>query len=160
MCNCIETEEKLKNMELAIESAEDLLWGDFRSIAYVKELRRLPLVKSVNAGILMARLEAEFFAGSDCVSRYLTPCPSQEELGGKSWTETLGMSSEEFKAAFDEIGIRYKSYSEASEVDDDLCKGKYYFSIIDHSDNGVTHYYRNDELVDSCLERFVYALES
>ncbi len=118
------------------------------TIPYVKELRNLPLVKSVTASILMQQLDYWFnIQGKESFYKFLEPCPNQRAYKpGDSWKEELGMSADEFKTAFGQIGISYKSKGQYDAAPDKF-QGKYYCSYM----NRVTRetiYFRNDELVE------------
>ncbi len=67
------------------------------TIPYVKELRKLPLVKSVTASILMQQLDYWFnIQGKESFYKFLEPCDNQYAYKkGDSWTEELGMSADE-----------------------------------------------------------------
>lgn len=124
-------------------------------IAYVKELRQLDLVKSINACILMQQLDYWFniqgINGKKTFYKFLEPCDNQRAYKqGDSWTEELGMSPDEFKTAFGQIGVTYKS-KRLYDAAPDKFQGKYYCSYI----NRVTRetvYFRNDELIDRDLD--------
>jgi len=127
-------------------------WDWFNPIPYVKEFRRLKLVNSVNACLVMGKLEMDFKKNPKHFCRYITPCPFQDKLGGLSWTEELGINNCQFRAAFDEIGVRYRTIKLFNNTKDKF-KGKYYCSVLDSLDDNKTSYYRNDELVNSHLKR-------
>jgi hypothetical protein len=137
---------------------ESPYWKVYRPIPYVHVLRKLPLVDSVNACLLMGMLELDFAIEPNGFERFLIPCPSQQKLWDVSWTEMIGMSSEEFNAAFDQIGVRYDS-SNMPDNSEDLFKGKYYYSITDTSKNGITTYFRNDVLADSMFRELSSVLQ-
>jgi uncharacterized protein YodC (DUF2158 family) len=121
------------------------------TIPYVKELRQLPLVKSVTACILMQQLDywINIQAGKKFY-KFLEPCDNQRAYKpGDSWTEELGMSADEFKTAFGQIGVSYKSKAQYDAAPDKF-QGKYYCSYFNRV-NRETLYFRNDELVDRDL---------
>lgn len=122
-------------------------------IPYVKELRRLPLVKSVTASVLMQQLDYWFERYPDEFWKFLSPCEHAAYKPGNSWTEELGMSEDEFRTAFDQIGIRYKSKKEYSAAADKF-QGKYYCSYTDKVAR-MTYYRRNHQMVDAELDRLV-----
>ncbi len=121
------------------------------TIPYVKELRKLPLVKSVTASILMQQLDYWFnIQGKESFYKFLEPCDNQRAYKpGDSWTEELGMSADEFKTAFGQIGVSYKSKAQYDAAPDKF-QGKYYCSYFNRV-NRETLYFRNDELVDRDL---------
>jgi uncharacterized protein YodC (DUF2158 family) len=120
-------------------------------IPYVKELRKLPLVKSVTASILMQQLDYWFnIQGKESFYKFLEPCDNQHAYKtGDSWTEELGMSADEFKTAFGQIGVSYKSKAKYDAAPDKF-QGKYYCSYFNRV-NRETRYFRNNELVDRDL---------
>jgi hypothetical protein len=125
-------------------------------IPYVKELRLLPSLKSVNACILMRQLEYWFERHPNEFYKFLSP-PSQPHRAyqaGKSWTEELGFSEDEFRTAFDQIGVRYKSKKEFDAAGDNRFQGKFYCSYTDKLTH-MTYYYRHPVAVDSALDWLV-----
>ena len=60
------------------------------------------------------------------------------------------MSKDEFRTAFDKIGMRYKSKSEFDQAVDKF-QGRFYCSYVDRRSN-LTYYFRNHELVDAALD--------
>ena len=84
-------------------------------IPYVRDLRRLPPVRSVGACVLMQQLDYHFNnAGfQNGFYKFLEPCPDHPKYrNGDSWTEELGFSPDEFRTAFDQIGVPYRSKKE------------------------------------------------
>lgn len=131
---------KMRNRSLAVQRD---------SIPYCKGLR--PYAKSVAGCIVMQQLDYWFSNHPDGFYKFLEPCPnSQYYKEGDSWIEELGMSVAEFRTAFDDIGIRYKSKT-AFEASEDKFQGAFYCSYFDKQ-KGLTHYFRNHELVDSVLD--------
>jgi hypothetical protein len=133
-------------------------------VPYVKELRLLKKVGSVNACILMRQLEYWFERHPDEFYKFLSP-PAQPHRAyqtGKSWTEELGFSEDEFRTAFDLIGVRYKSKKLYDAAGSDKFGEKYYCSYTDKLSH-MTYYYRNHVAVDSALNwlanRELYAYE-
>jgi hypothetical protein len=137
------------------------------SIPYVKGLRRLPLVKSVAACVLMQQLDFRFNDEKfqHGFYKFLEPCPGHPKYKeGDSWTDELGFSADEFRTAFDQIGVRYKSKKEFDAAGDKFTlvndegkpKGppRYYCSYYDKVKR-VTYYFRNHELVDAVLDELV-----
>ena len=82
------------------------------SIPYVKELR--PLTKSIASAVLMQQLDYWFYTYPDKFYKFMTTpdVPTSDYKEGDSWEEELGISTDEFRIAFDNIGIRYKSKTE------------------------------------------------
>lgn len=120
------------------------------SIPYIKELRRLRLVKSISACVLMQQLDYWFGKYPGGFYKFLEPCNHAAYKPGKSWTEELEITVDEFRGAFDQIGVRYKSKKEFDEAADKFA-GKYYRSYYDKISR-LTYYFRNHEVVDADLD--------
>lgn len=118
------------------------------TIPYVKELRQF--VDSVAGCILMQQLDYWFERYPDGFYKFQSPTEHPQYKPEQSWTEELGFSKEEFRTAFDKIGIRYKSKSEHRSATDKF-QGKFYCSYHDRS-QGLTYYFRNHGLVDLALD--------
>ena len=118
------------------------------TIPYVKELH------SITGGVLsclvMQQLDYWFENHPEGFYKFLLPSEHPAYKDGDSWTEELGMSVDEFRTAFDKIGIRYKSKSEFDKADDKF-QGKFYCSYVDRRSN-LTYYFRNHDLVDAALD--------
>jgi hypothetical protein len=121
------------------------------TIPYVKELRRLAPVKSVNACLLMQQLDYWFERYPNGFFKFLEPCEASGYQSGDSWCEELGISADEFRNAFDQIGIRYKSKKEFDQAAGDKFQGRYYCSYTDKI-RRQTWYYRNHAAVDAALD--------
>jgi hypothetical protein len=125
------------------------------SIPYVKELKKLPLVDSVNACILMQQLDYWFERYPDGFYKFLKPAERNSAYKqGDSWTEELGFSEAEFRTAFDKIGVRYESKTEYFKAEDKF-QGKYYCSYTDKIQH-MTYYCRNHALVDAELAKLQF----
>jgi hypothetical protein len=124
------------------------------AIPYVKELREI--TGSVTAAILMQQLDYRFDRYPDGFYKFLEPSEHSAYRAGDSWTEELGFSKEEFRNAFDKIGIRYMSRTQYLEANKtlDRFKGKFYCSVFDRK-TGVTTYFRNHDLTDDTLDSLV-----
>lgn len=143
-------EEKIDNER----SEHPLLCEGQQFVPYLKELRKLRLVKSVTACILLAQLEYWYSRSSKPhLWKYLKP-PTRSRyaqtayLEGHSWTEELGFSAAEFRTAFDQIGKRYnsrKDYAEAKKNGDPF-EGKYYLSYF-QKPTSHTFYLRNQKVL-------------
>jgi hypothetical protein len=129
-------------------------------IPYVKELRGLKLVKSTNACLLMQQLDYWFERKPQGFYKFLSPCEAIGYKQGDSWCEELGISADEFRNAFDQIGVRYKSKKEYNEADNKFLsinkatgevEEKYYCSYLDKI-RRQTFYFRNQVVVDSALD--------
>ncbi len=124
-------------------------------IQYIKELKELDGIKSVNACLLMAQIEYWFSISGNGFYKYKAR-PETEQYrykDGDSWTEELGISNAEFTSAFAQIGISYNSkklYDEA-KVKGDVFKGKFYCSY-NNKVNRLTHYFRNDKKVNEAIQ--------
>lgn len=118
------------------------------TIPYVKELR--PHAKSIAACIVMQQLDYWFLRYPEGFFKFLAPCNHRAYKAGDSWMEELAVSKEEFRTAFDNIGVRYSSKTEFEEAPDKF-QGKFYCSYHNKRD-GETYYFRNHELVDALLD--------
>ncbi len=89
--------------------------------------------------------------GKESFYKFLEPCDNQRAYKtGDSWTEELGMSADEFKTAFGQIGVSYKSKGQYDAAPDKF-QGKYYCSYFNRV-NRETVYFRNEELVERDLD--------
>lgn len=118
------------------------------SIPYHKELR--PIAGSVTSAILMRQLEYWFEKYPDGFYKFLEPSPNNEKYKeGDSWSEELAFSPDEFRTAFDKIGIRYKSKNEFDSNSNSLFNSqqgeKFYCSYHDKI-KGITWYFRNSRI--------------
>jgi hypothetical protein len=130
----------MKNLILAITR---------RSIPYVRELN--PLTGGPIGSLLMQQLDFHFESKPDKFSKFLKPAPTHDEyVRGQSWTEELDISEEQFRSAFDKIGVRYRSHKLFLEAGEDPFQGKFYASWVDVRTN-LTYYVRNHELLDEKL---------
>lgn len=123
-----------------------------RRIPYIPELRAL-CEGSVNATIVFQQLEYWFASHPEGFYKFLSPCAHPECLPGDTWVEELMFSEKEFRAAFDHIGVRYKSLKQAQSAPDPF-QGKMYFSYTDAIAR-KTYYRRNHDLVDTHLTDLV-----
>jgi hypothetical protein len=125
------------------------------TVPYIKELKQLPLVKSTNACILMQQLEYWFYIQKKSFYKFLAP-PNSIQYAykvGQSWTEELAVSEDEYRTAFDQIGVRYaskKEYGKAKSEGDEF-RGKYYCSYFNKVSR-LTHYFRNHEKVEEAID--------
>ena len=130
-----------------------------RIIPYNPEFRRLPLVKSVNAALLLQQLDFWFDKYSS-FWKFIETAPNHSRYKeGDSWTEELGFSKEEFRTSFSQIGVVYKSKSQFVNAKNKFVENgveHYYASYYDRKYN-LTFYYRNDELLDRELMALVDA---
>jgi hypothetical protein len=126
------------------------------SVPYVKELR--PYCGSVTACLLMQQLDFRFNARPNGFFKFLEPCTNQRYREGDSWCEELAFSKDEFRSAFDRLGVRHKSKSALRRAND---RGEaftrrdgteaFYCSYHDNQ-TGATWYFRNHPLVDKVLD--------
>lgn len=119
-------------------------------IPYVKELRQLDRVKSASCAILMQQMEYWFDRAGDGFYKFLNPCEHQAYREGDSWTEELAFSPQEWRTAFNSIGIKYKDKT-SFDKESDPFQGRYYCAYTNKRD-GLTYYFRNHALVDAELE--------
>ncbi len=123
------------------------------TIPYVKQLRAI--TKSITGCILMQQLDYWFAKYPDGFYKFLAP-PEQTHPNykqGDSWQEEIGISADEFRTAFDLIGIRYLSKSSFNEAEDKF-QGHYYCSYYDRVSR-LTYYFRNHELTDNALTALI-----
>ncbi len=121
------------------------------TIPYVKELH--PIAGSVLGCLVMQQLDYWFEGHPEGYYKFLMPSDHPAYKDGDSWTEELGMSVDEFRTAFDKIGLRYKSKSEFDKAEDKFL-GKFYCSYVDRRSN-LTYYFRNHDLVDAALDELL-----
>jgi hypothetical protein len=121
------------------------------TIPYVKELHAI--AGGVLGCLVMQQLDYWFENHSEGFYKFLLPSDHPAYKVGDSWTEELGMSVDEFRTAFDKIGIRYKSKSEFDKAVDKF-QGKFYCSYVDRRSN-LTFYFRNHELMDAALDKLL-----
>lgn len=122
------------------------------SIPYMPEL--LPLAGSVMACCLMRQLEYWFERHPCGFYKFMVPNESPLYKDGDSWCEELGFTKDEFRSAFDRLGVRYKGTSALEEHAADPFQGKFYYSVLDRKTH-ATYYYRNHALVDAMLEQLL-----
>ena len=121
------------------------------TIPYVKELHAI--AGGVLGCLVMQQLDYWFEGHPEGYYKFLMPSDHPAYKIGDSWTEELGMSKDEFRTAFDKIGIRYKSKSEFDQAVDKF-QGQFYCSYVDRRSN-LTYYFRNHELVDAALDELL-----
>ena len=121
-------------------------------IPYVRELRLI--AKSVTGCLLMQQLDFHFAKYPHGYYKFLEPClNSKSYKRGQSWQEELGFSADEFRTAFDKIGVRYLSKS-AFDTAPDKFQDKLYCSYFDKQ-QGLTYYFRNHPVVDAALDKLI-----
>ncbi len=121
------------------------------TIPYVKELHSI--AGGVLGCLVMQQLDYWFEGHPEGFYKFLLPSDHHAYKVGDSWTEELGMSKDEFRTAFDKIGIRYKSKTEFDQAVDKF-QGKFYCSYVDRRSN-LTFYFRNHDLVDAALDELL-----
>ena len=127
------------------------------TIPYVKQLR--PIAGSVAGTLLMQQLDFWFAMYPHGFYKFLEPCPTSKHYKkGKSWVEELGVSADEFRTAFDKIGIRYKSKSAYEAVEQKFGEALY-CSYFDKQ-QGLTFYFRNHAVVDALLDKLISGAET
>lgn len=107
---------------------------------------------SPKAVSIMTRLEHWFCLKTKGFYKFLEPCKHRAYKQGDSWIEELGFCRKTFNAAFDLIGIRYKSKSQFLAADDKF-KEKLYASYYDRDTNQM-FYVRNHDFVEQVLTSF------
>ena len=146
------------------------------SAALTTGIRRIPYIPilkdlchgSLRASILLQQQEHWFSYKPEGFYKFLKPCAHDSYKPGDSWTEELEFSAKEFRAAFDCIGIRYKSKRAMNdylkpflsnqhkptkaEITAHLSKGKFYYSVFDVK-KGLTYYFRNHQLIQESLKQ-------
>ena len=121
-------------------------------IPYVRELRLI--AKSVTGCLLMQQLDFHFAKYPHGYYKFLEPCHNSKSYKrGQSWQEELGFSADEFRTAFDKIGVRYLSKS-AFDAAPDKFQDKLYCSYFDKQ-QGLTYYFRNHPVVDAALDKLI-----
>jgi len=126
----------------------NLLAKTARAIPYNGFLR--PICKSVTSAILFQQLEYWFDKQDDKFYKFLEPCKNTAYKEGDSWIEELSFSKDEFRGAFDNIGVRYSSKKEYDLCPDDKFQGMFYLSYHDKI-KGMTWYMRNNELIEKTI---------
>ena len=123
------------------------------NIPYAKELRSL--TKSIASAILMQQLDFWFFTHPDKFYKFMTKpdAPTHDYKDGDSWEEEIGINVDEFRSAFDNIGIRYKTKTEYLAAKDKF-DGRYYCSYFDRTSR-KTWYFRNHDLLDAALDNLM-----
>jgi hypothetical protein len=120
------------------------------SIPYVGFLRELDLVNSVTDCIVMQQLDYWFAKYPDGFYKFLEPCDHSLYRDGDSWTEELFISHKEFRTAFSNLGVAYKTKTDFLKQDNPF-RNKYYCSYYDRITHR-TYYFRNHQKVDEALE--------
>jgi hypothetical protein len=122
------------------------------AIPYIPGLRQQ--TGSVVATILMMQLEYRFAKYPEGFYKFLEPPQNghQDYKPGDSWVEELAFSKEEFRTAFDKIGVRYTSKTQYDEAKSNGLEfgSNYYCSYVDRR-SGLTFYFRNHEKVDELI---------
>lgn len=126
------------------------------SIPYIKELR--PIAQSAVGCLVMQQLDYWFDKHPDGFYKFLSPCAASRYRKGDSWTEEIGISADEFRTAFDKIGIRHKSKTAYEQSENPFVNEKgeerLYCSCTDKV-QGVTQYFRNHTAADAALDRLI-----
>lgn len=120
------------------------------AIPYVGFLRELDLVKSVTDCVVMQQLDYWFARCPDGFYKFLEPCDHPFYKEGDSWTEELFLSDKEFRNAFSNLGVAYKTKGDFLKQENPF-KNKYYCSYYDRITK-QTYYFRNHQKVDEALE--------
>lgn len=124
-------------------------------VPYVKQLRQITEVKSASTAILMQQLDYWFSHSKGLpFYKFSQPCKNVAYKEGDSWCEELGFSIDEFRTAFNNIGIKYLSMTEYNKAKESgVCpfNGKFYLAYTDKI-KGITFYHRNHDLLDLILD--------
>jgi hypothetical protein len=132
-------------------------------VPYLKELKKMPQIVSTNACIVFQQLEYWSHLMAGTFYKFQSPPKTIQYayVTGSSWTEELGISEDEFRTAFKQIGTRYKSKKEykLAKEKGDVFNGKYYCSYFDKVSR-LTHYFRNDVLVECEIVKLQESLKS
>ena len=123
-------------------------------IPYIKEFKAL--AGTVNGCLLFQQLNHWFKIKPDSFYKFQSPPqqPHPKYRQNDSWTEELGFSKDEFRAAFDRIGVRYFSKTDYDAAKNKFEKnGKTFFFCSYHDKiKNLTFYFRNDEFVARSLK--------
>lgn len=128
------------------------------SIPYIPYARSL--AGSIKSTVLMQQFEYRFaLMGGKPFYKFLEPCDHQKYRHGDSWVEELQFSKEEFRTAFDNLGVRYKSKSQYIKTVNDgknpfIAEDgttKFYCSFQDKR-SGLTFYIRNNSYTDAAID--------
>lgn len=124
-----------------------------RVIPYIKELRNF--TGSIAASILLQQLEYWFSRhDGEPFYKFLSAAPNNQGYrDGDSWEEELNITADEFRCAFDKIGVRYKSKTDFRAAEDKF-QGKYFCSYTDRV-SGLTWYFRNAEAIDHLISELL-----
>lgn len=126
------------------------------TIPYLKELKSLNGITGTNACILFQQLEYWSHIMGGRFYKFQAPPETENHsyIDGSSWVEELGLSEDEFRTAYKQLGVRYKSKKEFSDkmAVGDVFEGKYYCSYFDKVSR-LTHYIRNDSLVEEAISK-------
>lgn len=128
-----------------------ILYITRNTIPYVKEL--MSLTGSVAGCILMQQLDFWFERFPTGYYKFQDITSHAMYKPGDSWCEELGISVDEFRTAFDKIGVRHKSKSQFDQAEDKF-QGKFYCSYFDRRSQ-LTYYFRNHELLDRALDDLI-----
>jgi hypothetical protein len=116
-------------------------------VPYVRELRQIS--GSILGALIMQQLDYWFEKYPEGFYKFLEPCEHALYKAGSSLTEELACSADEFRTAFDRIGVRHTSeavcFAGAGPFFD-----KYYASYKEPR-SGLTYYLRNHQLLETAL---------
>ena len=138
-------------MKEAVEELVESADGTSDIIPYHKEYRGI--AKSITATILLQQLEYWFRRKPLGFFKFLAPCEHEDYAPGDSWIEELAFSKDEFRAAFDKIGLRYDSKSEFDKAKEKFIQNDVEFCYCSYHDRitGHTYYRRNHKFVNASL---------
>jgi hypothetical protein len=120
------------------------------TIPFVRELTQL--TGSIVGALLMQQLDFYFKSCPNGFFKFQKPAPKHPAYRpGDSWCEELWATPDEFRNAFDKIGIRYKNRKLFEEAGPDPFQGKFYASFVDLRSN-LTVYVRNHAVTDKAIQ--------
>jgi hypothetical protein len=125
------------------------------AIPYIPAIRML--TGSTNAAILFQQLNFRFEKKPSGFYKFQSPPaqPHDKYRAGDSWTEELMFSKEEFRTAFDKIGVRYftkTDYLNAANKFEKDGKEQFFCSYFDKI-RQMTFYFKNTALINSALKK-------
>lgn len=123
-------------------------------VPFVPDLKKLKLVKTTLACLLMSRLESCFERNPDGFYKYVSPNLKRYVSYGLTWTEELKIKEREFREAYKQIGVTYKSHNKYLQAENKF-QDKYYCRIQDPLNSNRTLFLRNHKLVDEALKSLI-----
>ncbi|MCW8886894.1 MAG: hypothetical protein OQK12_16840 [Motiliproteus sp.] len=108
---------------------------------------------SISAAILWQQLEYWFSIADGSFYKFLQPCDHDAYKVGDSWQEDIGFSPDEFRTAFDKLGVRYRSKKAFKEAEEQFKRGDTECLYCSYHDkrSGLTYYIRNNDFADGVI---------